>query len=822
MQAFFFLVWFGVNTFLYYLSFMKISLEWIQRYTDLLETHPEKIAEVLTEKSAEVEEVHLQGKTLEKVILGEIQSITPHPDADKLNITQTKISNTETVQIVCGAGNIYEGMKVPVALVGAVLPGDFAIKKAKVRGIESNGMLCSGKELGIGEDHTGILDCTKKDFPLGTPFAEVIDQNDIIFEIENTSITNRADLFSHYGFAREFIACGLATPKQGQSFLGESKGFESLSVSSAKLPIDISFPEHPEEILKAYSVVSVSGVDGSVPSPQWMQKCLKSVGIEPKNALVDITNFVMFEMGIPLHAFDSTRSPNSWRFTLTQGGEEFVNLDGDQKKLPSNAIALDDGKGKIFDLCGIQGGQNSGIIDSTKDVILHAPVYDPVKIRRTSIAVDHRTDASIIYEKSVPPELSRKGIERALVLLHEIFPQSSISSAIQEYSFQTHTPSVLSIPLSFITQKLGIEITLSKVIQILDTLGFITKKNKEEPETLEISVPYFREGDITLPEDITEEIARIIGLNTIPAVAPSFTLMEQPLLPKKRVENNIIQTLCSHGAYECITLAFYGNHLLKRMGMPTQNENHILLENPLSEDLEIMRTSLSPRLFETAELNRKYKESFRIFESGKVFRWENGEKKEEHRITALLVGDDFFTAKSIAEDIFASFSFSARMQKKEYPLSFAHPGRGAEMIAGKNASIKVFQIHPRTAKEFGLPEKSSIVCVQTEAFESLLGKVPRILELPRFPGISFDFSVLCAEKITAEALLKNISKIDSHIVRAEVESVWRGEGVEKGQKSVTLSFEFRSAEKTLKDSEAKAIEKKVIEELKKRGAEPRF
>lgn len=801
---------------------MKISLEWIQRYVDLLETNPEKIAEVLTEKSAEVEEIHIQGKELKKVVLGEIQTISKHPDADKLNITQTKISDTESVQIVCGAGNIYEGMKIPVALEGAILPGDFAIKKTKVRGIESNGMLCSGKELGIGEDHSGILDCTHKSFPLGTPFAQVMGQNDIIFEIENTSITNRADLFSHYGFAREFVACELATPKKDQEFLNSSSGIETLSFPEKALPVDISFPENPEEILKAYSVVSVSGVGGSVPSPEWMQKCLRSVDIEPKNALVDITNFVMFEMGIPLHAFDSSKVPDKWRFSLSKGGETFINLDGDEKKLPSDAIIADDKNGGIFDLCGIQGGKNSGIDNSTHNIILHAPVYDPVKVRRTSIAVDHRTDASIIYEKSVPPELSRKGLERALILLLEIFPQASISSRIQEHTFHKNKPTVLSVPLSFITQKLGIEITLPKVIQILDTLGFASQETQGTPKTLTISIPYFREGDITLPEDITEEIARIIGLNTIPALAPSFTLMQQPLLEQRVVENRITNILCSHGAYECITLAFYGKHLLERMGMPIQNDTHILLENPLSEDLEIMRTSLSPRLFETAELNRKHRESFRIFESGKVFRWEDGEKKEEHRITALLVGNDFFTAKKIAEDIFSAFSFPARIQKKEYPLPFAHPGRGAEMVAGKNASIKIFQIHPRTAKEFGLPEESSIICVQTKPFQSLLGKTSRITEIPKFPGISFDFSVLCSEEITAQTLLKNISKIDPLIVRAEIESVWRGEGIKAGQKSVTLSFEFRSSEKTLKDSEAKTVEIKVIEELKKRGAKPRF
>lgn len=869
---------------------MLVSLNWIKEFVTVTETNPQKISDILTEKSAEVEEIHSQGKDLENIVVAEIKEITDHPDADALRICQVDAGENEDIQVVCGGSNLERGQKIVLAKVGASVlwhgEGEpVVMKKTKIRGVESLGMICAAEEVGISDIYPKkaekeIVNLGEISEKNGTPLSEFLGLDDTIFEIENTSITNRADLFSHVGFAREFLATGLAisnssfqnlggghwgdkyleskiadcnddktceygsrinpTPKLPSQFSGMT---EENNLELSKFPVIINFTRSPEEILKSYAAISISGVNGKTQSPEKMKKLLKSVDIEPKNALVDITNFVMFELGMPLHAFDKNRVGSQWNFELTKGGETMINLDGDEKTLPENAIILTDETGEIFDMCGIQGGKNSGIENSTTEIIVHAPVYDPVKIRRASIAVDQRTDASIIYEKSVSAALAKQGLIRAIELIQEIFPEAKIESDILYKEFVDTSEKTIEITTEQITKRLGIEISQTEIEDILKKLGFelTTGESQTCPSRsrinspsntfskfsgmtniFKVKIPYFREGDISIPEDLTEEIARIYGLNTIPGIAPQITIAEKPKLPARMVEQQISQVLVNNGAYEVLTLAFYGKKLLERMKMPTENEQHIHLANPLSEDLEIMRTSLSPRLFEVAERNARHTENFRIFESGKVFRMENGEKIEEQRITALLSGDDFFAAKAIAEDIFASFAQTPRIQAKEYPLSFAHPGRGAEMIAGKDANIKVFEIHPSIAKEFGLPKNSSIVCATLAPFANLLGKTPKMKELPRFPGIDFDVSVVCDESVSAESLTKNLNRTNELITKAEVESVWRGEGVEDGEKSVTLSFEFRAADRTLTDKEAKAIEKKLMQELEKRGAVARF
>ncbi|HID92070.1 TPA: hypothetical protein EYP45_03055, partial [Candidatus Peregrinibacteria bacterium] len=357
------------------------------------------------------------------------------------------------------------------------------------------------------------------------------------------------------------------------------------------------------------------------------------------------------------------------------------------------------------------------------------------------------------------------------------------------------------------------------IVKILEKLEFVI--TEITTESMKVSVPYFR-GDIAIADDLTEEVARIYGLNNIDGVAPEITIEEKPKSDARKVEQRIANVLVNNSFYEILTLAFYGNNLLEKMEMPTDNSSQIIVKNPLSEDVEIMRTSLSPRLFEVAERNIRNTKNFRIFESGNVYSLQNGKKVEEMRITALLVGDDFFSAKAVAEEILNSFNMNYRIQEKLYDLSFAHPGRGAVMTAGKDANVKIFEIHPRIAKKFNVPENTSIVCITLKPFENLLARKPKMENFSKFPAVDFDISVLCDTNLQVNKLIKGVSKISSLIVKAEIESVWRGEGVENGQKSVTLSFRFQSDERTLTDKEVKKIEKDIIIDLEKKGGVARF
>ncbi len=802
---------------------MHFSLHKLKEYITLTETDPQKISEIITEKSAEIEEITIEGEFLKNVVVGKIRKIFPHPEASKIQITETEIGGGEVLQIICGGSNISENMLVPVALPGAILPGNFAIKKGKIRGVESNGMLCGADEIGIDfslegkskiwEQEKAILEILGE-VELGTPIAEYLEKNDIIYEVENTSITNRADQFSHIGIAREFVACELGTWKTSDPFLEDIK----IPKGIEKFPIEILFPEHQAEIIPKYLAITVDGVNGTTESFPAMKNFLTAIGLEPKNALVDISNVVMFETGSPVHIFDREKVGKKWEFFLSEGGETITTLDGDEKKLPQSAIVLKDESGEIFDLCGIQGGKNSGIWAETKNIVVHVPIYDAVKIRRTSLAVDHRTDASIIYEKSVPSKTADFGMARTLELLQEIFPESKISSELFSSVATDETEKNIFLSRSVVNRVMGIEIETAELEKIFSGLAF---KFSVKDGGWDITVPFFR-GDISIPEDIIEEIARMYGLNKIPALAPQIMIEKKSPLPSREVERKISQVFVKNGFYEILTLAFLGEKLLNRMGLKSNEETMCFVKNPLSADLDTMRASLSPRLFETAERNIRFQEKFRLFESGNVFRMEGDKKIEEYRITSLLVGDDFFTAKAIAEEIFETFGVEYRIQEKKYNLPFAHPSRGAEMVAGKDASVKLFQVHPKIAKEFSIPEHSSVVCITLKPFENLLLKTKKVSALPKFPGISYDVSVVCDEKLAVEMLVKNFSRVDELIVSAKVQSLWRGEGIEKGKKSVTLSFEFRAEDRTLTDTEAKELEKKLLAELEKRGGKFRF
>ena len=817
---------------------MYISLNKIKTYINLTENDPQKISDIITEKSAEIDDINIQGKVLENIVAGKILEISKHPDADSLRICQVDVGQEEKIQIVCGGVNLEINQDVVISKVGAsvIWHGEgepVLMKKTKIRGVESLGMICVADEVGLQAEfpeskNSKVVDLSALAPKPGTEISELMNKNDVIYEVENTSITNRADQFSHIGCAREFVACELGTWKTQDPYTidtvlsGDHKGTPLQS-----FPISVKFPENPENSIPKYLAITVSGVNAQSESTPEMKNFLTAMGLEPKNALVDISNVVMFETGAPVHIFDQEKVGKKWEFQLSKEGEKMTTLDGDEKTLPADALIIKDESGQIFDLCGIQGGENSGICNTTKNIVIHVPIYDAVKIRRASIAVDHRTDASIMYEKTIPTKTADYGMARTLEIISEIFPESEISSQLFSQTPESEkTDRKIIVTRELINRVMGIFLENSEIEKIFSGLGFRFLYT-ENPEAWEITVPFFR-GDIEIPEDMLEEIARMYGLNKIPAIAPDIKIEKKSPLPSREVERKISGVFLKNGFYEILTLAFLGEKLLNRMGLEKNEETMCFVKNPLTEEIDTMRASLSPRLFETAQRNIRFQEKFRIFESGNVFRMQKNaktgedEKIEEYRITALLVGDDFFTAKSIAEEIIAEFGMSSRISQKKYDLPFAHPARGAEMIAGKDASVKLFQIHPKTAKEFGIPENSSIVCITLKPFEKLLGKIKKVSALPKFPGISYDISVICDENLSVEKLTKNFKKVDKLITKAEVQSLWRGEGVETGKKSVTLEFEFRAEDRTLTEKEAKSLEKQIAEELEKRGGVSRF
>ncbi|MBI5414817.1 phenylalanine--tRNA ligase subunit beta [Candidatus Peregrinibacteria bacterium] len=769
--------------------------------------------------------LHLLREYLKNVVVGKIEKIEKHPNADKLSVVSVSVEtrfiasheNVETrysasvQQIVCGGSNLHVGAKVPIALPGANLWNEIPIKISTIRDVESNGMICSTEELHVAPSQNKEIYLLPDDAPVGTAFFDYVFPSEIVFDFENTALTNRPDLFSHTGFARECVASGVAKMK--------NETYPSPKMESKNpLPISITI-RNQEEICPRYMAVYITGIDGKTASPEWMQKRLELCGIRPLNAIIDATNYVMLERGTPMHAFDMDLVGKEWVMRVTRPGEKMVTLDGIERKMSADTIIIEDEKNGIFDLCGIMGGKNSGIQESTESILLHTSVYDAVKIRRSALALTHRTEAATIFEKGVPPHLVEEGILRVIELLLEIFPNAKVASKILDKKAFDEKPRTIELDPKLVDRMAGIEIPKDRMKEILEDLGFFLVETKGG--IFDVVVPAWRTGDIRIPEDLVEEIIRIYGLDAIPEKAPDVRLLPIVSAPHRVLEKKLANIFVKNGFYEIVTLAFLGEDLLKRCQL-SLSEANIKLANPLSADLSIMRPSLSPRLFEVAERNRRHREKFRIFESGNVFRMEGDRKIEELRMTGLFVGDDFLTAKGIAEEILASEGWKYHFEASDLGIPFAHPAKSALYRIGKKGYIKIFEIHPKVAKEFDLPIPSTILCLNTKELAEIPQKAKKILPLPKYQEIPFDFSVLCDQKMPVADIIQGLEKLDTRIYKSSIMEAWEGKGVPKGKKSVTLSFEFRSEERTLTDEERDEIFKILLAELEKRGAKYRF
>jgi phenylalanyl-tRNA synthetase beta chain len=493
-------------------------------------------------------------------------------------------------------------------------------------------------------------------------------------------------------------------------------------------------------------------------------------------------------------------------------------LDGVTRKLTTDTIVLEDEKNGIFDLCGVMGGENSGIMEKTHSILLHGMSYDPIRIRRTALKVGPRTDASAIFEKTVPYSTVKQAMLRSIKLILQIFPEAKIVSSLLDQKNYTEKQVCLNLDPMLVERVVGAHIDTKEMKRILELLGCTVDMKAKK---MSVTVPPWRFRDISIPEDLAEEIVRIHGLHTVKESQPQIQMQSFAPAAHRTLEQNIAGILVKNGCYEVLTLAFLGEQLLSRAGFE-KNATMITLKNPLSEDLSIMRTSLTPRLLETAERNIRHRKTFRIFESGNVFQMRDGGKTETLRITGLLVGEDFFAAKAIAEEICSVYDWKYRIGDWTDAPAFVHPGRNGVLRIGKNGFIKICELHPHIAKEFDLPVPCSMLCLDIEMLANIPLTVKKIWPLPRFQEIPFDVSVLCDRKISVGNLVQGLEKLDKRIRACDIVDVFEGKDVPEGQKSVTLSFEFRAPDRTLTEDERDELWKLLMKELEKRGAAFRF
>lgn len=793
---------------------MWISLKIISRMVDISDIAPEVIADRLTMATAEIEGIEYLNESFKTIYAAKLTKVEPHPDADKLTLCEAD-TGTEKVQVVCGASNHKVGDIVALAAVGTKISEDFIIKKSKIRGVELNGMFCSEKELGISDDHNGII-ILPPDTALGTTLDKIYpDQVDILLEIDNKSITHRPDLWGHQGFAREIGALFNRPVKSPVN-----KAVEADFKGKEKLEVEIKDPEASPR----YSALAVKGIEIKE-SPDWLKGMVKSIGMRPINNIVDITNYVMVELGEPMHAFDKKKLRGERIFVrYAKDGETLTTLDEKTHKLTSEDIVIADIEGPIA-LAGVMGGGNSEIDDTTTEIVLEAACFNPVNIRKTAHRFGVRTEASMRFEKSISPELTTDALLRCYELIKEAIPTAEAVSLIaDDYPGKMDTVTI-NTSTDYIRKKLGENIDDSRITGIIESLHFKIKKTGSE---MEIEVPHFRATkDVSIADDIVEEVGRIYGYDNITPSAPLVPCVPPAKNEFRYFERQVKDILSeSFSMVEVMGYSFTGDQILNMLNINEDKE--LRLRNPLSSEQDRLRRSLIPDIISFIQYNQRYSDNFDIFELGRVYIKDDRKSSDlisENTRTAGAVfikkpsEPVFYEAKSIAAGLLEQLklkNYSLVPEKDTLP-PYAHPGRSMRIIAeGKDAGL-IFELHPAMAEKFEITGSAAIFDIDLNIIFAAEKRETKFKELQKFPEVPFEISVIADKKQYSDEILSIIRKSSRYIRNAEVVSIYEGAPIPEGKKSVSAKVVFASAEKTLTHDEIEETQNKIISDIKKAG-----
>lgn len=790
---------------------MKISLNWLQDFIEITEQDHEKIKDIITANTAEVETMESQGDHLDKIVVAKVTELKKHPNADRLRVTKV-YDGQETYNVVCGGSNLREDMTIAFAKIGAVISwhdGEkVEMKKTKIRGEESNGMICASHEIGLAEmfprkKEKEIIDLTPLNLTIGQPLAKALNLNDAILDVDNHAITNRSDLFSHHGFAREFVANGLGKWKK----IKEVK----LPENNSPEPIEVVIEEG--ELCPRYMAVYMTGIE-VMESPEWIKKRLIACGINPISNMVDITNYVMLELGMPLHAFDYDQlKGEKWTVRKSKQGEKMVTLDGQEHELMEDVVVIDDGH-ELVDLCGIMGGFSCKINEKTEKVWLHAPVFHPSLVRRAMRGLGHISDASTIYEKGVDLELAEKGLKRAMEIILECCPNAKVASKVMDLRANAKESRTIQLRKTQVDKLIGVEMEAKKVEKILSDLGFETKPTKEGHD---VNIPSFRLNDVNMEADLVEEIARIYGYDNLPYLLPEKPITPIPHNHRRRREREVRNKLAGFGLSEIYTFAFLGPELLEKTGMKV-SEDMIELENPISSDLSLMRTSLLPRTLDTVEQNLRYRNEVNVFELSRVYRNVKGKPQEKTALIIAMTGDRFKEVQGMVEELGLTL-----LPARDKATSVQHPGRfGQIMLRGKNVGY-LYELHPQILKNFDIKTRVTVAEIDFEAIHEMnIQEQPKYKAIPRYPSVNLDVSVLAGRKQLSQELVTAIKNTDKVLISdAVLIDEYVGENIPKDKRALTYSIKYQAMDRTLTDREVSQIHEQVLKKLEGKGVEIR-
>lgn len=785
---------------------MKISLNWLSEFIEFNKNVSiEELSWKLTEATAAIEKVHDVGKFLHNVVVGELKEIKKHPNADKLHVAKVKIGPSEEIQLIFGERAVVNvGDKVPTAVAPAELHGG-KVEARKLRGELSQGMLCLMSELLPGAPDTLIK------FPAGTKpgtsVAEVLHLNDRVLEIDNYSLNHRSDLFSHLGFARECVALGLAKWKKVPSS-------KPVKTGKKKLPLTPTFSQ--KGLSKNYFSTVISGVSPKE-SPQWLKARLELIGIRPINAIVDITNAVMMELGQPCHAFDPRPLiGKKFLHRLSKKGEEIVTLDGVKRSLPENAMVVESGT-EIVDLPGIMGAANSMIQPDTKEIYLHVCHYDHLLIRRAMMNTGHRTDAGTIFEKKIEPERAKKGFERALQLFKQVFPEASFQH--ETFHHQEEKSKLSNIELSFakLEKHSGISIPEKTVVRILEDLGFVVKKKKGG---LVVTPPSWRVNGIAIAEDVIEEIVRIYGYSKVPANAPTVPLKAPTKNHQRSVKKLLQSILVGLGFHEEANFSFLSKSLLEKIGFDPWD--HIIeIGNPCSDDFAYLRPSLLPYLLKNAGRNQVMeKRILKSFEMGAVFRKAEDSVYEEQMLTAVITQPEkktsFYEMKGVVEKILHELGLSVRFEAGEHLMGY--PGRVLRILAGETVLGHLFELHPKILAQFEITGSASAFECHLDRLYALDPKQVFYQDINRNPRALLDISVLVGKTVPMADVESWIHSVEpKYLTKCQLIDLYEGESLGADKKSLTFSLAYQHPERTLEDKEIQDILSRLIKKVESSG-----
>jgi len=801
---------------------MVVTYNWLKEFVDF-DLSPEELSHRLTMAGLEVDAMEKMGEGMESVIVAHLKSVEKHPEADRLTVCRVD-TGAEELQIVCGATNHKTGDFVALARVGTVLPGDFKIKKSKIRGEVSEGMLCSEKELGLAETSEGIM-ILPQGLTVGQPFFEAMGLADVRYEIGLTP--NRADCLSIVGVARE-VAAMVGKPLQVPHPVVAEAGDDINKQTSVEI---VDAEQGPRYMARLIRKVKIG------PSPQWLVERLESVGVRSINNVVDVTNYVMMELGHPLHAFDFNLLRGRKIIVRCPGETVFTTLDDQEHKLIASDLAICDAEGPVA-LAGIMGGQNSEIQPDTQDVLLESAYFDPISIRRTSKRLGIHTESSHRFERGADVNMVPVALDRAAALIAELAAGEVARGTIDAYPKKI-TGRQVPITLDKTNRILGLNLSIKTVAALLGSIGLEVKSGPTS-ESLTVGVPTFR-PDLEREIDLIEEVARLNGYDNIPVSMPSGETVDPPVSKHQRLVRNLRETVVAAGFSEVINYSFISPTAYDRIGLKPDDarRQNVAVLNPLTEEQSVMRTSLVPSLLDNVSRNLAYRSlDLSLFELRPVYRPIEGEELpyEPTCIAGAMcgrreplgwnqVGDDFdfYDLKGVVEALLAV----ARITDVKWDASrsdvYLHPGKSCAVYSGEICLGVLGEVHPNVLDAYDIGSPVFVFELNVEEMIKAATSEIKFSQISRYPDVYRDSAFLLDDTIPAAEILTTVIGAKGNLTEnVTLFDVYRGKGVPEGKKSVAIRVQYRSSERTLTDEEINKAHGRIVKVMEKQlGAQLR-